>query len=94
MGSCWIISRLNLLCGKLKIISAMKEDQAKSLVKHNLQNFFKFQSESKTASHENHQNNKSEVNSVEEYDAQQTCSTGSPKDSKQEIPEYGCSNAL
>ena len=52
------------------------------------------QSESKTASHENHQNNKSEVNSVEEYDAHQTCSTGSPKDSKQEIPEYGCSNAL
>ena len=33
------------------------------------------QPESKTASHENQQINKSEVNSVEEYDVHQTCST-------------------
>ena len=46
------------------------------------------QPESKTASHENQQINKSEVNSVEEYDVHQTCSTGSPEDSNQEIPEY------
>lgn len=46
------------------------------------------QPESKTASHENQQNNKSEVNSLEENDVHQTCSTGSSKDSNQEIPEY------
>ena len=47
------------------------------------------QPESQTASHENQQINKSEVNSVEEYDVHdQTCSTGSPEDSTQKIPEY------
>ena len=46
------------------------------------------QSESKTGGRENQQTNKSEVNSVEEYDVHQACSTGSPKDSNQEIPEY------
>ena len=37
------------------------------------------QPESKTASHENQQINKLEVNSVQEYDVHQTFSTGSPK---------------
>ena len=45
-------------------------------------------SESKTDRRENQQTNKSEVNSVEEYDVHQACFTGSPKVSNQEIPEY------
>ena len=63
----------------------MKADQTKSLVKHSPQNL-PIQGRKQPVM--KIQNNKSEVNSVEKNDVHETCSTGPPKDSNQEIPEY------